>query len=245
MTLPRAAVCRTSLLCTFMCFSTLLLGQSIQNLRTSFQDGRVSIVYDLVGATDRKYAIEVFGSHNGFATPLQQVSGDVGRNVTAGPSKRIEWLAAGELGAFKGQIIFRISGEVLPLSLTLTSPTEKATLRLGKTTQLKWHGGVPAQTVRIELLKNGTPVQPIKDVDNTGSYAWAVPEGLEQGTYQVRITAGSETSLGGSFNIKKKIPLWLKLSPIAVVGVVAILLIGGDDETPKGDEDLPNAPLPD
>src|SRR6266850_4032298 len=83
------------------------LSQSIENVKASFRDGKVTVVYDLTGGKpNQKYSLQLFGSHNNFNSPLTQVSGDVGQNIGSGKEKKIEWNAKLELDEFKGNIAF-------------------------------------------------------------------------------------------------------------------------------------------
>src|SRR5829696_2781321 len=100
-------------ICAFCVTVISASSQSIQNLDAHFIDGKVIVSYDVVGAkSNQNYSLDLFGSHNNYASPLQHVSGDVGKSVRAGVGKRITWDAAAELGTYSGQITFRVRGEI-------------------------------------------------------------------------------------------------------------------------------------
>src|SRR5579859_7040192 len=96
--------------------STHLCGQSVKNIvAKSSADGKVVVTYDLVGTTaDQKFSIDLFSSHDNFNLPLSKVNGDVGKNISSGTGKRIEWDAS-ELGEFKGDINLKVKGEAVAL----------------------------------------------------------------------------------------------------------------------------------
>jgi hypothetical protein len=83
--------------------------QQIQNVKATQVNEGVVISYDL---TDTKPVyVSLFYSKdqgNSFSTELKQVSGDVMGNVKPGTGKKITWNAASELGAFDGDVIFKV-----------------------------------------------------------------------------------------------------------------------------------------
>jgi hypothetical protein len=225
---------------------TLAFTQSISNVRAENQNGKVIVTYDLNGTNDVKYVITLYGSHDNFQASLKYVAGDVGKGVAAGTNKRIEWDIAQELISYQGNITFKIRGEVIPLPLAIKTPAAGATVRLGKSKPITWSGGRQGQSIRIELMKDGAVAQSIGETTNTGAYQWSVPKDLAKGNYQIRLTGGNETLNSETFNVKKKIPIWMIAAPVIVVGVVVAILAkpkaspGPDTETDK----LPDAPAP-
>jgi hypothetical protein len=232
----------------FFC-SVEALAQRFENVRTSFSAGMVTIVYDITGSTpDQKFNVEIFGSHNNFSTPLKNVIGDVGQNVSGGFNKQVQWNATADLGTFNGDITFRLRGEVVGAAYTITNPAGGRTLRTGKSATITWKGGLTAQQVKLDLVQNGTVVNSITTgTANSGEFVWQVPSDIPKGNYNLRLVGGSQTTQSSTFRIAKKIPLWLKLSPLVVAGVLIAVLAKDKPTTPgteTGDDDLPNAPDP-
>jgi hypothetical protein len=220
----------------------ITFGQSISNVKAENQSGKVIITYDLNGSNDVKYNITLFGSHDSYQTQLRYVVGDVGKGVTAGPGKRIEWDVNQELVTYQGNITFKIRGEVIALPLSINTPSSA---RQGKTTTITWSGGKRDQKVHIDLVKDGTVAQSIGDTNNTGTYKWSVPKDIAKGSYQLRLTSGNETVNSQSFSLNKKIPLWIIAAPVVVVGViVAVLVSKPKSNSGGGDGPLPDAPTP-
>jgi hypothetical protein len=243
---------RRATLAALLCSAVLILtiparGQKIENVRASFADGKAVILYDLTAIKpDQKFEIQIFGSHNNYAVALTRVSGDVGKDVSGGLSKRIEWNAAEELGTFSGDIVFRVRGQLIIAPLAITNPTLNSSYRRGKTAELAWTGGVPTQQTKLEIMQDGKVLQALPSVSNTGSYTWEIPSDFAKGTYTLRVSTGSEQKESSPFKVKAKVPLLLKLSPIILAGIVIAVLPKG--KSPKDntttDEDLPDAPGP-
>lgn len=220
-----------------------LSGQSIKNIvAKSTTDGKVVVTFDLVGITpDQKFSIGLFSSQDNFTLPLSKVNGDVGKNVSSGIGKRIEWEAS-ELGEFKGDVSFKIKGEALALPFVFRSPAKGSSVKRGKKTLVQWTGGRATQNVKINLYKDGQQIQLITDTKNSGSYDWQLPAGLSKGTYTMKLDAGGQVVESGPFMVKSKFPLLIKCLPILVVGGIVATLGGKKDsnQTPS----LPAAPDP-
>jgi hypothetical protein len=240
------------LLLTVCCLPFLALSQTFENVRATSLGNKVAITYDLVAPqNDQPYAVEIYGSHNNYTSPIRLLTGDVGNNVLPGRSKRAEWDVLSELKTFKGDITFEVRGRPVVVKLNFKSPTAGGSVRRGKSTSVQWFGGTPQQQVKLELLKNGQVVSSLGERTNTGSYEWVVPKDMEKGDgFSLKLTSGQETVNSGTFSVKSKVPLALKIAPVLVAGgVVAVLMSGKDDpDTPGGggttNENLPGAPDP-
>jgi len=223
--------------------------QSIQNINASVSGGKVTVTYDLVGAKpDQTFIIGLYGSHNNFSTPLQMVSGDVGNNVKGAVGKKILWDAEGELGNNIDQITqitFKVKGELAAVPIAVKNPANGSTARTGKNLKILWAGGKPNQRVVIELLKENQVVATIGESQNTGQHDWPIPKDLAKGVYSIKLTGGEEVVQSGSFTVKGKIPLWMKLVPAVVgAGVLAAVLMGGGGDDGGGDVTTNDLPVP-
>lgn len=224
--------------------SSFASAQSIENVQVVFTGQRVLINYDLIGKAEEKYVIQVYGSHNNFASPLRLVTGAVGEGVTSGKAKTIEWNITEEVVTYRGQITFRLRGEVMAAALSLKSPAANSTIKTGKSTEINWTGGNKNATVRVELMQKGAVVKLINEGANNGVYTWNVPKDIAKGTYELKISGGGETVLSGPVTVRSPLPLWVKLSPAVVAGVVVFLILTDPGPTETTDPDLPNAPRP-
>lgn len=101
----------------------ILLGSTIpclsqQIINTDFyQSGKQLVVtYDLIGSkADQTFDISLYVSTDNGSTwqgPLEQVSGDVGDNRTAGRNSRITWNVLQEFTQLKGKVGFRVQAKV-------------------------------------------------------------------------------------------------------------------------------------
>ena len=229
---------------TLFCFGWLYCtGQKIQNLNASFLDGKAIVTYDVIGTkANQTYTIDLYSSHNNFASPLKNVTGDVGKNIKAGTGKKIIWDAASELTEFSGDISFKIKGELIPLPLTLLSPISGTSAKRGKPIKILWEGGKYDQVVHFELLKGNDRVIDIGETKNTGEFVWGIPKKLSKAYYTIRISSGQETKQSGLFKVKSRTPLIVKILPLLAAGGAAVVLSGGGGGTTAAD--LPAAPSP-
>jgi hypothetical protein len=239
---------RSILFLVFFCAITAH-AQRFENVRTSFSGGTVIILYDITGSKqDQKFNVEIFGSHNSYISPLKNVLGDVGPNVSGGLNRQVQWNAAAELGTFNGDVTFRLRGELIVVPYSFVAPAEGGSVRRGKEAQIKWNGGAAGQQVKLDVIQNGSVVNTIAaGTSNTGEFVWQVPSDMQKGAYNVRLTAGTQTIQSGTFKVKAKIPLLLKVSPLIVAGIIIIVLPKDKPTTPgtgSEDSDLPDAPGP-
>jgi hypothetical protein len=228
------------------CSTLSIHAQTIQNVSAAFADGKVTIIYDLLGGNaKRKYKIALVSSHNSFTTPLNRVTGDVGENITPGTGKTIIWNASDELSKYRGQVTFKVRGEMLAMPFTVISPGSGTGVRRGKTTIIQWEGGLPDQNVKLEIYLAGAKVEDIAETKNTEQYAWAIPKDFKKGkAYTLKITSGSQAANSEVFAVKPKVPLLLKLSPL-VVGAAIIPFLGGSGGGEEPGLKLPSPPNPD
>lgn len=245
------------LLLPFLFSAFSLVAQRLENIRAEVigDSEKVVITYDLNGASEgQKFKVTIYGSHNGFSTPLSLVSGDVGldKEVTGGTGKRIEWSAKNELKDFAGDVTFELRADpvIAPVSrpepYAIRQPLAGSTVKKKKAMGISWQGGRAGETIKLDLLKGGTVVSQIANGLSGQSYSWTVPNDLQKGEdYQVRLSADSGGATSGNFTIKKKINPLLIIAPVVVVGGVAALVAGGggggDD---KKTIELPVPPVP-
>lgn len=238
---------RNILILGFIVLSANLFGQKVENIKAEvLGDGeKVVITYDITGALEgQRFKVTLYGSHNNFAAPLSLVSGDVGRDreLSGGPSKRIEWSAKSELKEYSGDITFEVRAEIVA-SLFISSPSLGAKFKKGKVLDITWQGGTPGESMRLDLLKGGAVITQIASVQNSQKFSWAVPKSVAKGgDYQVRLTAESGTAMSGNFGIKPKTSFGLIMLPVLAVGGGVAYLVTRDK--PEKEKDLPLPPEP-
>lgn len=236
---------RRKLLFPLLFLAIPLAAQRIENIKAEvFGEGeKVVVTYDINGAaTGQKFKISLYGSHNNYSAPLTLVSGDVGRDVQAGPNKRIEWSAKSELKDYSGDVTFEVRAEILSAPFTFQTPAQGGKVKRGKITQVAWTGGSPGENVRLDLLQGGSVVSQLASTQNSQKYSWSVPKSTAKAAnYQIRLSGESGSVTSGTFAVKSKTPGIVKVLPfLAAGGIVAWLLLR--DTGPEPSNDLPNPP---
>jgi hypothetical protein len=229
--------------------------QKVENVRASARGEQIIITYDLTGDTpDQLFKVNLYCSHNNFASPVQQVTGAVGDNILSGKDKRIEWNAKNEIRDFKGDLSFEVHADLIaPIvapATTLATPTQfifraLPSVKRGGTLPIYWSGGSSPENVKLELLKKGVAKQTVMNAENIGKYVWSVPPDSKPGTYQLRATSASGTGVSPYFSIRHRIPTLLKALPVVIiVGILALSGSKGGSPTTPTPSDLPPPPNP-
>ncbi len=101
-----------------------------------------------------------------------------------------------------------ISGEGGGSAFAIIAPNGGEKWKQGKKQKIKWEPGDAGENVKLELLRNGTVVNTIKNATpNDGQMKWKVPNSLAPGNgYKVRATSKSNNAIkdssDGSFKVK-------------------------------------------
>jgi hypothetical protein len=211
--------------------------QTIENVRSTFQNNKITITFDIVNAkAGQEFNVQVYSSHNGFATPLTYLSGDVGHSVKPGVSKKVEWDVQGELKNFTGDITLDVRAEIVLAWLFLQPKSGTGSVRRGKDFDIRWQGGSASDNVKLEYIFEGKTTL-IGEAKNTGTFTWNVPSDLPKGKgYELRLTSGGRSTTE-NFLVKSKLPLLVKVGPVVVAGALAYLLL-----RPTPEEPLPTPP---
>jgi len=229
--------------------------QSLNKVRSIINGDKVEIRYDLLEAPspEATYEVLIFSNVNQLTTPLQRVTGDVGKEITPGLDKLIIWDPRSELTRFIGEVYFEVRVNITMPYLSFTNPVQGAAFKRGKTSIVKWGGGSPTEKLQVELYQNNARIRTLQSIDNTGEFNWAVPIDLKPTkNYQLKVTSltnNDNFSFTHAFMIKRKVPLLLKFLPLALIGALVPLLGGGGGGgdpiiiTPPSDP-IPNPPDP-
>ena len=106
------------------------------------------------------------------------------------------------------------------------------------------------------MQRNGQSITTTDAVNNSGKLEFNFPKNLKVGDgYQIKVantTNANEQAISKQFKIKRKIPLVVKLLPIAILGGVAAAVLGGGSKgggestspTPPDKGGVPNDVLP-
>ncbi len=225
----------------FVCLTTVVVGQPIENIRATFDGENMLVVYDLnQREANQRFKIVLYSSHNGYTSPVTATFGDVGEAVSPGKSKRITWALKRDLPSdFDGDVTVKI--RALPATAPLTTKAlAKSVYRKGQTIDILWQGGKPSDKVLIELIQDGAVQQKVlENSTNNYRYQWKVPKGTKGKAYQLRISNGIDQTSSGNFYIKPKTPLFLIVGAAVVVTGAAALLSGSRSTEGNASQELP------
>lgn len=112
---------------------------------------------------------------------------------------------------------------------------------------MAWVGGTPTDKLNVELLRDSVVQKRIaENVTNTQKFSWSIPMNVKPGdNYVVRVTKADSNeviSMTQPFIIKRKIPLLLKVIPIAAIGAVFVVVATGSDSSTSDDLPTPIKP---
>ena len=244
---------RSLLLVVFISTVHFTNAQTVENVTSKFEGAKVMISYDLVfDHPGILFDVQVFSSHNNYVSPVTQVTGDVGEDVSPGKSKNIVWDAGAELPEdFNDFVSIKVKAAAMNVPDYQFSPLPATSFKRERYVTLNWSGGLVGEPVRIDLLNNGQVVQNLTRGKDGNSYYWQVPKKLKTGSgYSFQLSGAYSTdrkAISQPFKVKSKIPLIVKLSPILVGGVVAAIIAtsggGGGGDSPS-EPDLNELPMP-
>jgi hypothetical protein len=211
-------------------------------------DGDVVIHYDLQDEKiDRKFSLRLYASVDNYIQPLTNVSGDVGIDLAVGDNKKITWNVTEELGAeFKGKVALELKGSVYVPFVALDGFDDYKVLKRGKPFDVTWTGGRGDNILIFELYKGDNKVKVFEERPNVGNTSILIPTDVKPGKYKFKISDSrnrDEVVFTSDFQLKRKVPLVMKLGLGLVVGAALGVLTAGADSA--GEEaKLGNPPLP-
>ena len=225
-------------------------GQTVENIRTTFDGDKLIISYDLIYPDPaQKFDVTLYSSHDDYARPLSLLIGDFGDKVVAGKGNRVIWDAKSSLPPdFDKDIIIQVKASKVappPPAVKLSmKPFDQSTYKKGRTIEIRWVGGNLDDMYTIELFRDNTlNLRIAEKVSNSQRYDWTMPKSVKSGkNYLIRMSnVQTPTDLSNSqlFEVKPRTPLIVKVLPFLAVGA-AVLLI---KKTPSNSE-LPPPPNP-
>ena len=228
------------LLPIFLIIPLLLPAQSIMNIKIQMAGDQIIINYDLESVnTDYNFSVDIYSTHDNYAEPLKQVTGDVGMDVKPGGNKKITWAAHEELGDFEGKIALEIRARFYIPFIRLLKPVEHAKWKRGKLYNIEWSGG-GSSDIRIDLYKDSQRMQTVTTAQNTGVFRWNVPSAMKPGkNYQLLLSDSRNNEdqvYSGSFTVTHKVPTLLKGAAVIALGAAIYFLL------PKTEEPIPDPP---
>lgn len=125
--------------------------------------------------------------------------------------------------------------------------SERSSYKRGSTLEMAWSGGIPTDKLNVELLRDTVVQQKIaENLNNTQKFSWSIPMNIKPcDNYVVRVTKADSSeviSMTQPFIIKRKIPLLLKVIPIAAIGAVFVIVATRSDSSTSDDLPTPIKP---
>ena len=232
----------------FILLACASYAQRIDNLTTVLAGEHIEITFDLIDEVGgRTFDLQLFSSHDNYASLLQYVSGDIGEEVSPGAGKKVIWEAKKELGEYKGEIYLEIRGIVTPPFVRILTPNVGEKFKPGKTTEIRWDSDVTGN-IRIDLYEGRNRISTIATTQNTGRFNWTLSKKLSKGDkYRLIFTSDSKPGKrveSQQFVVAKGIPIWLVVAGVAVVGGVVGVIVSSKGE-PLLDDGPVNNDIPD
>ena len=204
--------------------------------------------YDLIDTIKaRTYTINVYASKDSYLAPLQKIKGDAGLEVKPGQNKKIVWNSKEELGAtFRGDIELEVRGKAYIPFVKFEGFQDEQVIKRGKAKTMTWSGGTRQNILNFSLYKGDEYIDVIPNVANSGSYDMIIPTSVKPGKGYYFLVSDSKNKdqvmKTNTFTVKRKVPLGLKLLPLALIAAIPLLV---SDPSPSPSElDKPFDPPP-
>lgn len=208
--------------------------QAVMIKKVDLAQEKVVVYYSLEDSNpNNEYQLNLYSSRDNYMSALAKVTGDVGNEVKAGNDKKIEWKIMDEFGPYQGKIALEIRGKVFVPFVKLQKFGEKKSFKRGKEIDLGWKVGA-TNPISIELMKGSQRVVGESNLANTGTHTVYVPSSAKPGKdYRLKVTDSRTNDVVYSdvFAVKPKVPLIVKLIPVAIVGGLVAMLGGGGGTT--------------
>lgn len=223
-------------------FPIALFAQEFRITRFDLMNDKLVVSYDLTDTVkDHRYTVNVYSSNDNFLNPLQKVTGDMGLEVAPGLNKKIIWNAKEEIGPeFSGKLSVELRGKLYIPFVRLTGFEDYKVIKRGIPFTITWTGGTRQNVLNFDLYNGDTRVWTQANVGNSGSYEITIPKSVKTGKqYRFKVSDNKnkdDVVYTGEFIVRRRIPLIVKIIPVAVVGGLAYYLFSKPDRA--GDEKL-------
>ena len=230
----------------FCCLSWSAFCQRVVIDNVTLQDEDIQLTFSLFAKSSQKeqYNIEVVSSRDNYSQALIIKSGAV-TDVSPGSGKTIVIDGPSNFDGYSGELDFQIRARMTFIPLSFAGPN-KVSGKRGKTITSNWDGLISSQTYSLQLLQNGVMQSTINSNVNQVSPTWSIPGDHDVGGgYQLKLISNSDRSISATsseFSIKRKVPTFVKILPVAGVGAaVYLFLLQSSDSNLPGPPDLPSS----
>jgi hypothetical protein len=225
-----------------------LTAQTLEIKSVEYLNNKVILHFDLLDSLEgRSYSVRMYSSVDGFLNPLEKASGDIGLEVKSGKNKSITWAVAEEFApTFSDKVSLELRGRLFIPFIQTEGINNYKVFKRKRKYELTWSGGTPQNILNFDLMRGDKKVTTFPNLSNVGHHTFEFPSHIKPGkNYRFRISDAKnkeDVVFTSKFKIKRKVPLLLKVLPLAVVGYGVYSLVG--QSTPGESEilDPPNNP---
>lgn len=205
----------------------------------------VVLHYDLIDTvSSRTYTVNIYGSQDNYASPLEKISGDIGLEVRPGGDRKIVWNAREALGAaFAGDVRLEVRGKVYIPFVKLDGFDDYKVFKRKKTYKVTWTGGRGNSVLNFDLYRGEKRITSFPNIANVGYCNLKFNDVRPGKGYVLRISDAKnkdDVVYSAPFQIKRKVPLLLKALPVAAVAYAVYSLASGSSAEP----DIIDPPVP-
>lgn len=220
--------------------------QEIKNIEVKQEGDNIILSFNLLPkeSTREQYSLRITSSKDNYNALINvdKPTNDVK------PTNRLSYVISGNenFGGFSGDVDFQIEATLVYTPLRVVTPNNRVTVKKGKPMNVQWEGGNKDDKYNVDLYKAGTKVFALNSSFAKTATTWTVPEDTKPGKdYKVKITSKknpNQAVFTQDFNIKGKTSIMIKLLPVAALGGLAAVLLGGKSKD-TGNGDLPAPPV--
>lgn len=240
----------TFLTCLFLLLpGASVVAQTFSITKVERISDQIVLHYDLMDTVaSRRYTINLYSSSDSFTTPLEKVAGDIGLEVKPGGNRRIIWKARDELGAaFAGNVRLEVRGKVYVPFVKLDGFDDYKVFKRKKSYKVTWTGGRGNSVLNFDLYRGDKRITSYPNIANVGYHNLVFADVKPGKNYRLRISDAKnkdDVVYSAPFRIRRKVPLLLKVVPMAAVGYLVYSLSAGADSAPGGEPDIIDPPVP-
>jgi len=212
-------------------------------------NGEITIHYDLTDSDSaiNRYTVRLYSSLDRYQESFEKVDGDIGLIVSEGTARKMKWRMASELGEdFEGDLRLELRANPYVPFVILDSLSNETSFKRGKEHTISWERNRRSNKVYFELFRGSSRIIAFDEAPNIGYINLFFPKDLDLGKgYYFRISSKEDKDhvvYSDKFSIERKIPNKLKaIVGAAVIGIITIIISGGNSDTT---ETIPDPPVP-
>ncbi|MGL1885509.1 MAG: GPI anchored serine-threonine rich family protein [Reichenbachiella sp.] len=226
-------------------FCQYAVSQNVENAAVQQVGDDLIISFDLMPkeSIKERYTISLIALYGNDSIELKVKDGSL---TDIRPGNGLQFTVSGKdnLENVKGNVDFSVTARMTYSPIRILTPGDGQSAKRGKSLDVAWKGGFEKDDYSIYLYQSDSLISTLKSPFVGTSYTWNIPKKTKKAeNYQIRLTSNNhqgQSEISSEFRIKNKIPIVIKVLPLAVLGgVVAILLTQSDD---GGSTEVPDPP---